>query len=163
MTIKLILLQSGEQIVTDAREIISEEKTVAYLFKKPHKVTINKPFLVSDENREQDDKVQITLGPWILLTPNDEIAVPNSYVITIVDPIESLEAMYLEKTNPPAPKGLPNLSDDQMQKLREQLDLNNLDLEKLTQIYSPEELESLKEMYLGSTDGTDDQVSSTEE
>lgn len=80
-----------------------------------------------------------------------------------MDPIESLEAMYLEKTNPPAPKGLPNLSDDQMQKLREQLDLNNLDLEKLTQIYSPEELESLKEMYLGSTDGTDDQVSSTEE
>jgi hypothetical protein len=165
MSIKLILLQSGEQVITDAREVISDEKTVAYLFKNPHRVTVTKPFLVAEDSESEDleDKLQVTLGPWILLTSNDEIAVPSSYVITIVDPIESLEKMYLEKTNPPTQKSIPNLSNEALSKLREQMDMGSLDLQKLSEIYTPEELESLKELYLGSLNGTNDQVSSSEE
>ena len=166
MSIKLILLQSGEQIVSDAREVIAEEKTVAYLFKNPQKVTINKPFLLTEEEVESNDKVQITLGPWMLLSADDEIAVPTSYVVTIVDPIESLEKMYIEKTSPPK-KGISNFQDlltqENLDKLRQHVDLDNLDLQKLAEIYTPEELQSLKELYLGNSNETDDQVSSFEE
>ena len=41
MSIKLAVLQSGEQIISEIKEIVSEEKPVGYLLTKPHKVVIN--------------------------------------------------------------------------------------------------------------------------
>jgi len=153
MSIKLILLQSGDQVIADAREVISEEKVVAYLFKKPHKVSINKPFLVSESDAsDSEGKVQITLSPWILLSADEEIAVPTNYVVTIVDPMESLKEMYFSKTHESTSS--PIISEEEMNKLRGKIDLNNLDLQKLAEIYSPEELEALKEMYLGKNNGS---------
>ena len=168
MSIKLILLQSGEQIITDAKEIIQKEQTVAYLFKNPQKVSINKGVLSLEEvgdRQEENDKVQITLGPWILLTSDEEIAVPASYVITVVEPIESLVGLYEEKT---AEQQQPPVNPDELEQLRGMYSMEQL--EKLAEMYSPEELEELKKMYFGTdeeteeeTDGTDDQVSSTED
>lgn len=152
MSIKLILLQSGDQVIADAREVISEEKVVAYLFKKPHKVSINKPFLVSESTSDSEGKVQITLSPWILLSADEEIAVPTNYVVTIVDPMESLKEMYFSKTHESTSS--PIISEEEMNKLRGKIDLNNLDLQKLAEIYSLEELEALKEMYLGKNNGS---------
>lgn len=97
MSIKVILLKSGEQIITDVKEIISEEKTVAYLFTDPHKVTINKPFLVTDEETERS--YEVTFSRWIILSEDKEIAVPTSYVVTLVEPLDSIKQMYLEKVN----------------------------------------------------------------
>ena len=54
MSVKIVLLQSGEQVITDIKEVISEEKSVAYLFTNPQKVTINKPFLVSEQDYKVD-------------------------------------------------------------------------------------------------------------
>ena len=53
MSIKVILLKSGDQIITDVKEVISEDKPVAYLFTNPQKVTINKPFLISEQDNER--------------------------------------------------------------------------------------------------------------
>ena len=43
--------------------------------------------------------VQITLSPWILLTEDKVISIPKEWVITIVNPIESVVKMYEEKVN----------------------------------------------------------------
>ena len=162
MSIKLILLQSGEQIVTDAKEILQEERTIEYLFKNPQKVSINKAVLSLEEvgdREESNDKVQITLGPWILLTSDEEIAVPSSYVITVVEPIDSLVDLYIEKTT--AKQELP-VTQDQLEQLRGMYGIE--ELQKLSEMYTPEELEELKKMYFGgTTNGTDNQVSSTED
>ena len=36
MSIKVAVLQSGDQIIADMKEIVSEERPIAYLFNKPH-------------------------------------------------------------------------------------------------------------------------------
>ena len=41
MSIKVAVLQSGDQIIAEMKEIVSEDKPIAYLFNKPHKVIIN--------------------------------------------------------------------------------------------------------------------------
>ena len=46
MSIKLVVLQGGEQIITEIKELVNEEKVVGYLLSKPHKVVINRHFLV---------------------------------------------------------------------------------------------------------------------
>ena len=97
MSIKVILLKSGDQVITDVKEVISDEKPVAYLFTNPQKVTINKPFLLSEEDNERS--YEITFSQWMMLSADKEIAVPTSYVVTLVEPLDSIKEMYLEKVN----------------------------------------------------------------
>ena len=97
MSIKLVVLQGGEQIITEIKELVNEEKVVGYLLSKPHKVVINRPMLVTED--DEDRSVEITLSPWILLTSDKEIPIPNNQVVTLVEPLDSVLKMYLEKTD----------------------------------------------------------------
>ena len=105
MSVKLLLLKSGEQILADAKELRRKEedipivdKVYGYLLTQPHKVSANKP-LVLTENVDEERNVEITLAPWILLTEDKVMTIPKEWVITIVNPIESIVKMYEEKTN----------------------------------------------------------------
>ena len=104
MTVKLLLLKSGEQVLADTKELRRKDevpmvdKVYGYLLSKPHRVTANKP-LVLTENVDDRRNVEITLSPWILLTEDKVITIPKEWVITIVNPIESIVKMYEEKTN----------------------------------------------------------------
>ena len=102
MSVKLLLLKSGEQIIADAKELRRKEvvpisdKVSGYLLTLPHKVTANKP-LVLTENVDEERNVEITLSPWIILTEDKVMTIPKEWVITIVNPIESIVKMYEEK------------------------------------------------------------------
>ena len=104
MSVKLLLLKSGEQVLADTKELLRKDdvpmidKVYGYLLSKPHKVTANKP-LVLTENVNEERNVEITLSPWILLTEDKVMTIPKEWVITIVNPIESIVKMYEEKTN----------------------------------------------------------------
>ena len=92
MTVKLLLLKSGEQVLADTKELRRKDdvpmidKVYGYLISKPHKVTANKP-LVLTENVNEERNVEITLSPWILLTEDKVMTIPKELVITIVNPI----------------------------------------------------------------------------
>ena len=105
MSVKLLLLKSGEQVLADAKELRRKEEDVpmvdkvyGYLLSKPHRVTANKPVVLT-ENVDDRRNVEITLSPWILLTEDKVMTIPKEWVITIVNPIESIVKMYEEKTN----------------------------------------------------------------
>ena len=97
MAIKVVVLQSKEQIITEIKEVISGDKPVAYLFTNPQLVELNRFVLSESENKQ--NSIEITLSPWILTTDEKEIPVPLDQVVTIVKPLQSIEKMYLEKTN----------------------------------------------------------------
>ena len=97
MTIKIVVLQSKEQIITEIKEVISGDKPVAYLFTKPQVVELNRFSLKEDV--DDQTSIEVTLSPWILASDEKEIPVPMNQVVTIVRPLESIEKMYLEKTN----------------------------------------------------------------
>jgi len=102
MSVKLLLLKSGEQILADAKELRRKDdvptvdKVYGYLLTQPHKVSANKP-LVLTENVDEQRNVEITLAPWILLTEDKVVTIPKEWVITIVNPIDSIVKMYQEK------------------------------------------------------------------
>ena len=98
MSIKLALLKSGEQVIADAKELVSEEKVRGYLFTRPHKVISTQPMLLTEE--QQDDRsVEVTLSPWIILSADNEVVVPTDWVVAVVEPLESVVKMYEEKVN----------------------------------------------------------------
>ena len=99
MSIKLVLLRSEEQVITEIKEIRDKESPVGYLLTQPHRVVTSHQVLGEEGENPDDNAVSVTLSPWILLTTDKEIAVPNTYVTTIVEPIDSVKEMYSEKLN----------------------------------------------------------------
>ena len=97
MSIKVAVLQSGEQIIARMKEIVSEDKPIAYLFNQPHKVVLNNQIVLS-ENKDQSS-VEVTLAKWILISDEDDIPVSVNQVVTLVEPVASVKKMYEEKVN----------------------------------------------------------------
>ena len=96
MSIKVAVLNSTEQIIAEVKELMSDGNPVGYLFTNPHKVVTQAPFLQDDE---KNTSIQVSLSPWILVSAEKQIAVPPNFVVTVVEPIDSIKKMYLEKIN----------------------------------------------------------------
>ena len=101
MSVKLAVLKSGEQVIADAKELVSkdEEKVRGYLFTRPHKVVTAQPLLLTEEETQNDSSLEVTLSPWIILSADKEVVVPTDWVVTVVEPLESVVKMYQEKTD----------------------------------------------------------------
>ena len=96
MAIKLAVLQDQDQVIAEIKELVDDGKPVGYLFGNAHRIITEKEFLAESDN---DRQIQITLSPWILLSADKEVLIPRHQVVTIVEPIDSLKEMYLEKIN----------------------------------------------------------------
>jgi len=99
MSVKLAVLKSGEQVIAEAKELVSEDKVRGYLFTRPHKVVTTQPMLLTEEETQNDSSLEVTLSPWIILSADKEVVVPTDWVVTIVEPLESVVKMYQEKTD----------------------------------------------------------------
>ena len=100
MSIKLAVLKSGENVISDAKELIVEDKVCGYLFNKPHKVEFSKSSLLFEGDitpTSSDGEMSITLSPWIMLSKDTQVPVPTDWIVTIVEPISSVSKMYEEK------------------------------------------------------------------
>ena len=97
MTIKIAVLKTQQQVIADFKEIMSDEKPVAYLFKEPHVVDFNQFSFAKEENNQTS--IEVSLSPWILSSADKEIPVPINQVVALVEPLESIKKMYLEKIN----------------------------------------------------------------
>jgi len=105
MTIKLTLLKSGEQIISDIKEVVSqneesEQRDIqAYLLENPHKVSIRTEILLTENNDDNPRDIQVAMTPWILLSSDDKVIVRPDWVVTIVEPLQTIKEMYEEKIN----------------------------------------------------------------
>jgi len=99
MSIKLALLKSGETIISDVKELISDDKVCGYLFTKPHKVEVRKSVLLVEEHENTKGDLEVSLSPWIILTSDEQIPVPPDWIVTILEPIKNIKQMYEEKVN----------------------------------------------------------------
>ncbi len=92
MTVKLAVVKTGEQIITDVEEMTLEEKVVGYFFNKPCIVKTGEPQRNEETGRTAFD---INLSPWIALGKGYKFPVPLDWLVTFVDPVEELYQMYV--------------------------------------------------------------------
>tara|TARA_Y100000004_G_C8802330_1_gene363999 strand:- start:313 stop:618 length:306 start_codon:yes stop_codon:yes gene_type:complete len=91
MSVKLILLKSGETVISDIKEVQKEDELFGYLFTNPQRVTYESPVL---NEAEQESVVNVSLSRWMILSKDTQMIIPFDWVVTIVDPVESLMKMY---------------------------------------------------------------------
>jgi hypothetical protein len=104
MTIKLMLLKSGEDMISDIQEMVSENSETGrtnvygYLLTKPCIVKMRSPELLNENSNNGIQKAgyQVSMYPWIPLTADEVIPVPADWVVTIVEPTAKLKEMYIE-------------------------------------------------------------------
>jgi len=99
MTIKLLVLKSGEDVVADVQEMVVEDKVVGYFLNKPCVVKMANYTPVEDEEtteQKQKNAYQIRFYPWVPLAKDPVIPLTMDWVVTMVDPIDKLTKLYIE-------------------------------------------------------------------
>jgi hypothetical protein len=102
MTIKLLLLKSGEDIISDIKEMVigedEERRVIGYFLNKPCVVKMRDPNLLTEEISEEQKKgsYQVSLYPWMPLSKDTVIPIATDWVVTMVEPIAKLSEMYVE-------------------------------------------------------------------
>ena len=99
MTIKLVLLKSGEDVIADITEMVAgeEKRVVGYFLGKPYVVKMKDPRTSSvSEEGPQKTGFEVSLFPWMPLSKEKVIPITAEWVITMVDPIVKLNDMYVE-------------------------------------------------------------------
>ena len=92
MTVKILLLKSGEDVISDVKEMISpDKKVIGYFLSKPCVVKLLPK--TTDGNKRE---TSISMYPWMPLAKEKQIPLPTDWVVTMVTPIQKVETMYKE-------------------------------------------------------------------
>ena len=94
MTVKLVLLKSGENIISDIKEGFFEDKLVCYLLENPCTVSVNGSYRVVGEDDSRENKVSISLTPWPSFSKEITIELITDWIVTITNPKDELKSMY---------------------------------------------------------------------
>ena len=96
MSIKILLLRSNEEIITEVQEIAdpNTKESIGFKLHKPFRLEI-----VSDEgdlvfNREKG--YQLSWFPWAPLSKDKDFFLPAGHVITAYDPLDSITEQYVQ-------------------------------------------------------------------
>ena len=104
MSVKLVMLKSGEDIITDVKELKSEEGIVGYYFNNPLIVKMyhpEEPTVLNEDgsSREYESKISVQFYPWIPLSEESRIPCSADWVVTIVEPVKNVKKLYQERLN----------------------------------------------------------------
>jgi hypothetical protein len=100
MTVKLLLLRSGEDLIADIQEMVvgDEEnpRVIGYFLTKPCIVKMRDPQRFGGiVGTEQKTSIEVSLYPWIPLAKEEIIPVSLDSVVTMVTPTDKLNEMYV--------------------------------------------------------------------
>ena len=87
MTIKVLVLKSGEDVIADVQEMMSSENQVMGYF-------LTKPCVVKLQAKETNKDVSVRMHPWMPLAREKMIPLTTDWVVTMVTPVESIQEMY---------------------------------------------------------------------
>lgn len=121
MTIRLVMLKSGEDVIADVKEMTvpgtdGEDKVVGYFFGFPCRVKLFGD--ISSESGSQNP-FKMQLVPWAPLSQDHYIPVVSDWIIGMVEPIEKLKETYV--------KGLEKYEKSKTSSTDEQSDSDNTD------------------------------------
>ena len=96
MSVKLLLLKSGEEVITEVKEILDPDS------KDPIGFHMHKPFRLDIVSNDEDGIVinqtkgyQVSWFPWAPLSKERDFFLPGHHVLTAYDPLDSIVEQYL--------------------------------------------------------------------
>ena len=87
MTIKVLVLKSGEDVIADIQEMMSSDDQVMGYF-------LTKPCVVKLQAKETNSDVSVRMHPWMPIAREKMIPLSTDWVVTMVTPVEKIQEMY---------------------------------------------------------------------
>ena len=99
MTIKILVLKSGEDVIADIKEMMtSDNQVMGYILTKPCVVKLMSaaPLTAEDDdsNIEGSSEVRIRMHPWAPLAKEKQVPLSTEWVVTMFSPVEKVLDMY---------------------------------------------------------------------
>jgi hypothetical protein len=96
MSVQLVLLKSGEELVADVREIVDKDthKPISVVLIKPVRVTVQQP-AVLNEGKAPNDAL-LSFAPWISTSKSEQFFVEHDWVVTVCEPNDDIKNSYIE-------------------------------------------------------------------
>jgi len=103
MTVKLVLLRTGETIISNVSEMIvgddTNKKIIGYSLENPCGILVES---LGDENEinlnDSKTKLSIQLLNWAPLSKDTKIPIVCDWVVSLMDPIDDLKKTYEQTT-----------------------------------------------------------------
>ena len=105
MSVNLVLLKSGEELIADVKEIKSGNEVVGYFFDDPLRLNFDpkhEPEVLqeSETSLKYNAKISITFFPWVpFAAQRKKIPCSADWIVTIVEPQQQLIKLYKEKVD----------------------------------------------------------------
>ena len=97
MSVKLVLLKSGEQVIADMKELVADDKIHGFLFENPLVVMTDVGnILLTEQGVQTPEQLGVRLESWIALSADNRMVVPKDWIVTFVNPVKDLLEMYEE-------------------------------------------------------------------
>ena len=101
MTIKLLVLKSGEDVIADIKEMMTpDNKVMGYFLNRPCvvKLVTNAPLTADETNPKSETKSEmvVRMHPWAPLAKETDIPLTSDWVVTMVTPVDKVLKMYKE-------------------------------------------------------------------
>ena len=95
--VKVVIMFNGDNILADVQEAVDKESGArqAYILNYPYKVTYSSPEL-DGTGIVTDPEVKVHYQPWCPLSPETQIPINQSVVVSILEPVPSLRDTYVE-------------------------------------------------------------------
>jgi len=96
MSVQLVLLKSGEEIVADVREIVDREtqQSLSTVLIKPVRITVVKQGLLNEETNQPQSV--LNFEPWVATSKSEEFFIDKSWVVTICEPNDDIRESYIK-------------------------------------------------------------------
>ena len=98
MSIQLVLLKSGEDVIADVKELRDDkDELISYVFKDPYKIKITMPQVLMETKSKP--KHEAAFYKWMPLSKESDIIVNKDWIVCITDPIDTIKTLYEDRLN----------------------------------------------------------------
>ena len=96
MSIQLVLLKSGEEVIADVKELRDDsDDLLSYVFKNPYTIKIKTAQVLKEG--KGSPKHEAIYYKWMSLSKDSDIIVNKDWVVCITDPIDTIKTSYEER------------------------------------------------------------------
>ena len=96
MSVQLVLLKSGEELVADVREIYDRENDVVLdlVLVKPVRVAVVQQGVLTEDTNSGDSVLSFV--PWLSTSKDEEFFLDKNWVVTICEPTDDIRESYIK-------------------------------------------------------------------
>ena len=97
MSVQLVLLKSGEEIIADVREIVDRDtnEIISTVFIKPVRVAVTQPAVLTEGAEAPSDTI-LSFVPWLATSKSEEYFVSKDWIVTVCDPQDNIKDSYIQ-------------------------------------------------------------------